>query len=344
MIRAPVLPHSREALWALVAVRLEVVERGLVLVAEGVDCSDGHYGAVEGLARDASGAPVLVLVAVDNDPLLPARVVAACEFLVRVGDSLVNAVPEANFCGGRSGRVFVVGGAAAAASMDLMRRLALPGLQICRLESFRIGGAERLAVRWLTAGPAASVSAPATVEPAVEFDVPPGQRGEWETIRSVCERIDPTVRIDGDRFLRRVTWHGRLLGEVVTSEGELRALDHEGGEHDLRGCGGVRRFADTLLRRYAEVAGLQIGGAGPATTAPTRTRAPGAVANGRGSRGPQGESLRDALNASRVSQEEFSALGALPVDPPIPDGTEKIGSTNGISAATDPWPPPKRPE
>jgi hypothetical protein len=252
----------------------------------------------------------------------------------------VNAVPEANFCGGRSGRVFVVGGAAAAGSMDLMRRLALPGLQICRLESFRLGGAERLAVRWLAAGPAALAPATAPVEPTVEFDVPSAQRSEWETIRSVCERIDPTVRIDGDRFVRRVTWHGRLLGEVVTSEGELRALDHEGVEHDIRGCGGVRRFADTLLRRYAEVAGLQIGAAGPATTAPSRTRTPGAVGNGRGPRGQHGESLREALSASRVSQEEFSALGAIAAEPPNPDGNEIVGN----ATAADPWPPPKRPE
>lgn len=305
MIRGPVLPQAREALWALVAGRLENIERGLLLVAEGVDCSGGQFGLVEGLARDANGGPVLVLVAVDGDPLLPARALTAAEFLARVGDSLGPAVAEASFCAGRLGRVFVIGGAAGDASLDLLRRLAFPNVHLCRLEAFRIDGSERFAARWIHE--ASDRAAPNEV--GVAFDVPAAWQRTWEGIQRVCGRVDPTVRIDGGRFVRRITWRGRLLGEVLAAEGELRGLDHEGRERPLGGDRDVRAFGDALLRRYAQVAGIDLsrGQPGPVPIARTRSagREPGPVI---------GESLRETLNASRVSPEESSALGAATTD------------------------------
>src|SRR5687768_16439437 len=80
MIRGPVLPQSRDSLWALVANHLDSIESGLVLAMKDLDCSDGQLGPIEGLARDANGAPVLVLLAVENDALLSARVLRAIEF------------------------------------------------------------------------------------------------------------------------------------------------------------------------------------------------------------------------------------------------------------------------
>ncbi|MBP8299355.1 MAG: hypothetical protein KA020_03235, partial [Planctomycetes bacterium] len=69
MIRGPVLPQMREGLWSLVAGRLEAIETGLLLVLEDLDCSAGRLGAVEGLARDAAGAPVLLTMATDGDAM-----------------------------------------------------------------------------------------------------------------------------------------------------------------------------------------------------------------------------------------------------------------------------------
>ena len=83
MIRGPVLPQGRERLWALVAQRLAVIETGLELVSETLDCSGDRHGAIEGLCRDASGAPVLVALAVDGDAMLLPRILAAAEFLDR---------------------------------------------------------------------------------------------------------------------------------------------------------------------------------------------------------------------------------------------------------------------
>ena len=104
MIRGPVLPQLRESLWALVANHLDSIESGLVLAMKDLDCSDGQLGPIDGLARDANGAPVLVLLAVEADALLTARVLGAIEFLGRVGDSLATAIPEGSFRAGAVGR------------------------------------------------------------------------------------------------------------------------------------------------------------------------------------------------------------------------------------------------
>lgn len=306
MIRGPILPHLRESLWAIVAARLDAIERGLELVFEGFDCSNGQIGLVDGLARDAMGAPVLVVLALDGDALLAARVLAAREFLLRVGDALATALPEANFCFGTLGRILVVGTEHSAASLDLLQRFGLPGVQICRLEPFRIAGQERFAVRWLR-GAVAAVGAPA--DAAAEAGSTHGEHApfcvdalgqpHWDAIRQICERIDPAVRVGGDRFSRRITWQGRVLGEVVSVGGQLRASCPGGSAIDVQDSRDVRAFADQLLRRYATYAGLA------RTAAPDARPAAAAVArNGRLDAG----SLRASLAAARLSAEEYSAL------------------------------------
>ena len=346
MIRGPVLPQHRDSLWSLVARRLDAIERGLTLVVEGLDCSGGQLGPVDGLARDAMGGPVLVLLAVDGDALLSARVLSACEFLTRVGDSLVTAVPEANFCGGIGGRVLLVGTDASATSLELFRRLPLPAFQVCRLEPFRLAGTERFAVRWLSAEGTNSSPrlAPA---PTPEFNVSKERSRDWATLRSLCERIDPGVRIDGDRFWRRITWSGRLLGEVWSVEGELRALTADGVQSTLAGAGEIRAFADQLMRQYMKVAGVASGDASPEEAGAAKTRDPKhrGASGGRSSPIKAGEeSLRSSLAAARLSPEEYSALG----------GSAMLsgGGTAGAALADDaarivaaqegPWPPLRR--
>lgn len=297
MIRGPVLPEARAALWALVAPRLDLIERGLSLCCEALDCSEGRFGVVDGLARDASGAPVLVIVASDDDAHLAPRVHAAAAFLGRVADGLVTAVPEAALCPGQPGRVLVVGGPAATTSLELLRRLLLPSLEVCRLEAFRIGAVERFAVRWLAhEGGAAVPSRP----PSVEFDVPNERREEWRAVQRLCERLDPSIRIDGGRFQQRITWHGRPLAELVTSNGDLFAIGSAGDRQPLVGARDVRGFSDALLRRYLRAAGID----SPHGSAPGRNDAPAAAGSSRST-----ETLRETLTASRLSAEEYSMLG-----------------------------------
>lgn len=345
MIRGPVLPQLRDSLWSLVSRRLDAIERGLTLVVEGLDCSGGQLGQVDGLARDAMGGPVLVLLAVDGDALLSARVLSACEFLTRVGDSLVTAVPEANFCGGIGGRVLLVGTEASATSLELLRRLPLPAFQVCRLEPFRLAGTERFAVRWLSADGTASAPRSA-VAPTPEFNVSRERSRDWATLRSLCERIDPGVRIDGDRFWRRITWSGRLLGEVWSVEGELRAVTADGVQSTLSGAGEIRAFADQLMRQYMKVAGVASGNASPEEGA-TRSRDARhrGASGGRSGSGKAGdESLRSSLAAARLSPEEYSALGGSAMlsgggaaGAALADDAARI-----VAAQEGPWPPLRR--
>lgn len=348
MIRGPVLPQLRTSVWAQLAGRLGSIERGLTLVVEGIDCSAGQFGHVEGLARDAMGAPVLVLVAVDGDGLLAARAHAACEFLTRIGDALPTAVPEADLVAGARGRVLVIGTDTGAASLDLLCRLPLPGLEVCRLETFRVAGSERLAVRWLgvdgssRAFAGSDLAAPA----APEFEVPIRCREAWEELRQLCERIDPGVAWSGDRFSRRVTWQGRLLGRIEVDGGDLYGYDAQGARHAMRGGDEARRFVDRLLRRYSQLAGLGIvdgGGQDDGRDGPTTS---GGVdqATGAGSRAASaprvraGDSLRATLT-TRLSAEEYSALGE-----PVAGESAAVEPGADVAAENGPWQAQRRTE
>lgn len=338
MIRGPVLPQAREALWPLVAGRLGQIERGLSLVLEGFDCSGGQLGLIEGLARDAAGAPVLVSLAVDGDALLVPRLLAAVDFLGRVGGGLTDAVPEAQFAHGATARLVVVGTDASQAALALLQRLPLAGVTLCRLEPFRIAGTERFAVRHL-------VEAAVSPEGAVDvpgFAVPEELEAVWHQCRESCLRIDAGVRIDGDRHWRRISWRGRQLGEVRQVDGGLRA-SAEGFDRGLFGPSDVRAFVDHLLRCQIALAGLVRMGLGSASGEGEGATRSASSPRGIVRRG--GESLRATVAAAALSTEEYSALGG----PALSAGGETGGAATAddvariVAAQESPWLPPRRP-
>lgn len=350
MIRGPVLPQQRDGLWALIAGRLEAIERGLTLVLEAVDCSGGQFGPVEGLARDAAGAPVLVLVAVEGDALLAARTLAAVEFLQRVGDGLVPAIPEAQLHPGAAGRVLVVGTETAAVALRQVTRLPLPSLFVCCLEPFRIAGTERFAVRWLLAGRPGTEASPIVpaAASAPEFAVPAARREAWTKVLDRCERIDPDVRIDGDRYWRRITWRGHALGEIRLVDGALSGICGGSTPRLLEHDGELRMFTDQVLRRFATVAGLSFApNLGAGTDGSRRETSCRHAGGGRDVGGTEGGNrLRAALAAARLSPEEYCALGGPPssVGEDV-DGAAKADDADQRAAAPGgPRPPPKRPD
>jgi hypothetical protein len=336
MMRGPVLPHARDALWGLLAGRLDTIERGLTLVAESLDCSGGQLPPVDGLARDAAGAPVLVLVATEGDALLAARALGGLAFLERVGDALPEAVPEAAFCPGVPGRVVVVVASdAASTAVDGLVRAALPALQVCRLEPFRLGASERFAVRWLCAR---TVAAPRAAEPP-QFVAPPQSQPFWETARDLCLRIDAGIRIDGDRYRRRITWNGHPLADVEVGDTGLTAQTAAGDRRALASPGDVRAFVDRVLRGYATLAGIRIDAAG-CSRAGTAAGAPASDA-ARATTRRASDNLRAALASARLTPEEHCALGG---------STSAVGGEAGLAGTTgDPartaaaaetaWPP-----
>lgn len=279
MIRGPILPQTRDTLWSLMATRLDAIETGLTLVLEGLDCSDGELGVIDGLARDSQGGAVLIILAVDGDTLLSARALSAGQFLQRAGGGLARAVPEAHFAPSVPSRVLVVGGESAAAAIAQVCELPIAGLHACALAPFRIAGQERFAVRWLLAGAASSAPVQVVREPLVAvtpeapeqdsgldaaegkppFVVPSSRAEVWRSLQSLCSRIDAGVAMHGDRYLRRITWNGSLLGEVRTVGDSLIVRAATGFLCDLRCERDVRRFGDQLLRVFVRRADLNFG-------------------------------------------------------------------------------------
>ncbi|MBL8753222.1 MAG: hypothetical protein JNK15_07970 [Planctomycetes bacterium] len=346
MIRGPVLPQSRESLWSLVAGRLESIEQGLHLVLESLDCSHGQLGAIDGLARDAANGPVLVVLAHDGDPLVLARTLGALDFLARVGDALAVAIPEAQFASGSEGRVLVVGADHSAATLEQVGRQPMAGLHVCRLEPFRIAGSERFAVRWLrrgTEGMGATGPLVMASASAVEFAAPPALASLWQSLRELCLRIDGSVRIDGDRFRRRITWHGHPLAEVVVVAGNLIGTSGDGRSITLATAMDLRTFSDRILRVYAQRAGLAIERPDPvaASEAAEQDTAPRHAGSGRNGAVARSDSLRSVAAAARLSPEEYSALGS----PTSAVGGEAEGAAVAddvariVAAQESPWAP-----
>lgn len=330
MIRGPVFPQMRDSLWNLVSSRLDSIESGLNLVMESLDCSDGELGPVEGLARDATGGAVLVMLAVDGDALLSARALSAGRFLERVGDALAQAIPEANFCPGVPGRILLIGSDASASAIADVCALPITGLHACTLEPFRIAGRERFAVRWMSTPVVAAASAEEPTEQAEaaapsapmppDFVVPPARAGLWEAALSVCERIDPAVIVYGDRYSRTISWNGNVLGDVRTVGGALVATAATGVVRELRDLRDVRRFGDQLLRAFVDSAQLDISsgrnaeeqsnsGRNGASAANNGHSAAARHAAGDRMETPNGETLRSSLAESKLTPEEYSALG-----------------------------------
>lgn len=304
MIRGPVLPQSRESLWALVSNRLDVIERGLSLVGENFDCS-GHFGSIDALARDAVGSPVLVILATAEDAGIAARTLDAIDFLDRVGAGLSTAIPEAQFDPGASARVVVIAVQGSMAGLTPLLRREMPRLQVCRMEAFRMAGSERLAVLWQSGRPEHG----SPVGPS--FACPLAQESTWRALHDFCLRIDPAVSIDGDRYRRQIRWRGRLLGEVAVRDGALHATSADGQGQLLAAPSDLRQISDRLLRSFTQVAGLALSRAEDASA----TRAPNLDDASRyaGERSAParlpGDSLRSVVAASRLSSEEYSALG-----------------------------------
>ena len=349
MIRGPVLPQTRDSLWSLVATRLDQVESGLTLVSENFDCSDGAVGPIEGLARDAVGGPVLVLLALDGDAMLPARALAAGRFLERVGDSLAAAMPEAGFCPDAPSRVLLIGTEGGAAIEEVFR-LPIEGLHACSLEPFRVAGSERFAVRWRRQAAAAERACEPSAEhtagghdaaAGTAFMVPDACEELWGAVQSLCQRLDPAVTVRGDRFSRHITWSGRPLGTVRVVGSSLVASAATGVVRELRAAADVRSFGDQLLRAYAQHARLGLGvpperthdprSAAATSDRTAATRQTAGLRHDVAERGgaadaavgdEPGESLRSSLAASRISPEEHSALGgAASSAAPLPEAS-----------------------
>jgi hypothetical protein len=297
MICGPPQAGGREGLLHLLRNRAGTIEHGLRLLQEDLDCGAG----VDGICRDALGRAVLVLLA-DGDAGLPACVLQAHAFWTRNAQALERALPELGIAFAPF-RILVLGHMFDRLMLEALDRLRVPELSVCELEPFRIGGQDHVAVRMLLGG---------SVSPELDNSADPALRARWSELLSLLARLDPAVRVVGDRYARRAALRGRNLCEFWCADGQLVGVVPGTAPRPLRGPSELRAFGDAVLRRYLELgAGSQMEmNAGAAARGPAATeRGPGPELRSRTL-----ESLRQSLQATRLTHEEYSAL-----DGPAPE-------------------------
>jgi hypothetical protein len=304
MIRGSVLPLQRDGLWRLIRQRTGLFERGFRVVAEQIELGTAGLPPVDGLVRDAGGAPVLVFATDDRDPSLCARVLAAHAFWTRNAEGMSRALPEADLRDGSSCRLLVVGVAMRVEAVAALQRLQLPGLEIVEVDAFRLAGQERIVVRSLSGHVGKPEGAP------LDGAVGAGQRSVFDAFEQFVRRLDPKIRVEGDRFSRRASYEGRLLGDFWYADESVHALVCGGASRRIDSDAELRSVCDQLARRYLQVHGPAEGEAdsepAPGRMAPAHELA----VDGDETQFPAHglEAVRSCLTNSKLSREERDAL------------------------------------
>lgn len=280
MLPQPTAWHEPDSLRAWARDALHGLEHGLRAVADGLDCGGG---AGELLARDALGAPVVVVVACAADRTVAARVAAAHEFLARNPAVCARLLPEGGFDPRLAPRILVLTAGLPAHGLDALRRLAIDDLEVLELEGFRLDDQPRVAVRRLL-GAALPEPASAALGAALA--------AAWSALGIALARLDPTLFVDGDRHARRLLVGGRQLASYWLETGAIHAQVPGGAVHRIHDLEGAAGFVDTVLRRYA--AWLSGGSAVAAQAAGARTVT---------ATGPDVDAIREHLAAARLTSE-----------------------------------------
>ncbi len=304
MIRGSVLPLQRDGLWRLIRQRTGLFERGFRVVAEQIELGTAGLPPVDGLVRDASGAPVLVFATDDRDPSLCARLLAAHAFWTRNADGMSRALPEADLRDGASCRLIVVGVAMRSEAVAAMQRLQLPGLEIVEVDAFRLAGQERIVVRTIAGHIGNPEAAP--LDPALRDSA----RDVFEAVVQFIRRLDAKIRLDGDRFSRRASYEGRLLGDFWYADEAVHALVSGGSSRRIDTDAAMRSVCDHLARRYLQVHGPEdVGAQTDSAHDRVATGEELEVGDGPMQVPAEGlESVRACLLTSKLSQAEREAL------------------------------------
>ena len=303
MIRGPVLPLQRDGLWRLIRQRSGLFERGFRVIAEQIELGTAGLPPVDGLLRDAGGSPVLVFATDDRDTSLTARVLAAHAFWLRNAEGMARALPEADLRDGAECRLLVIGVALRSETIASLQRLQIAGLEVLEVDTFRMGGQERVVVR--AHGDAAKKPAGRDLDESVCA----AGRSVFESFEHFARRLDAKIRIEGDRFSRRASFEGRLLGDLWFAEGAVHALVSGGAQRRIDTDADLRTVCDLIARRYLQVHG-------PATETVADAPAADAVAEERldTDMSPTAfpanglEAVRACLSTSRLTREEREAL------------------------------------
>ena len=295
MISGPVLPKTRVGLQEFVESYLDTIEFGLTIVERDLELEAGL--SIEVLARDAAGRPVLVF-AVDPDSwrAVPTRVLAARAWVAAGAQLLARFVPSEGIDYDLPPRLVVVG---FELSADLLQLLAdVRGeVEVYQAQSLRVGGRQCVGVV-----PRAGAGVTGLEN---SYQPPSGVADQARTLSvrflDVVRRLDSSLQVIGDRYSRRFSLAGSLLAELYLERGVMCVRLPGMSPLLLRSKADCNVALDHLMRRYLDLNG--VGGSAADVSIdtpphPRELRDSGTL-----------QRLRESIDASQLSSEEYSVLG-----------------------------------
>ena len=300
MISGPVIPRTREGLWGQILSRPELLEHGLQLVAQ--DLSLHEACTVDGVARDASGRAVLLFAVVGGEAVgLPVKVLEAHSFLQRNGRVLARALPESGIRFADAWRIAVVSMGLSEACLRQISGLGLERVEVYEVEPFTLDGEARLVVRPVLGHRARGGEDGLHVPSGL---LEPAARELAARFLQLLGRMDPKIRVDGDRFSRRLTVGTARLADLWVDEDRIFVRVGE-ETAELHGEEDHLEIVDLVLRRYLELLAARQRGRSVQTVGNVARNVGVGVEEG----GLSLEPLRRSVAETRISREEFSALG-----------------------------------
>jgi hypothetical protein len=299
MISGPVIPRTHEGLWGQILNNPDLLEHGLQMVAQ--DLGLHELCAVDGLARDAAGRAVLLIAAVTGEMVgLPVRVLEAHSFLQRNAAVLARALPDTGVRFADAWRVVVVSMGLPDTCLAQIKTLGLDRVEVYEVEPFTLGGESHLVVRPLLGFRAGGGED--------QLHIPSGlldaeRREICARFLSLVERLDPKITAAGDRFSRRLTLGPDWLLDLWV-EGDRLFVDLGDKPLELAREEDCLEIMDMILRRYLEFLSEETEGSVQGLEERVTEVAVDADEGGL-SLAP----LRRAVAETRISREEFSALG-----------------------------------
>lgn len=273
MIAGPILPRTTESLRRLAFEQSERLETGLQVLRREVEL-DGA-GTLDALVLDASGRIGLVFLSDFERDGLASEILRVASWWSRNARLLLRSVPELVEGIGEEPRLLVYAFEYTAQGLEDLRRLELPGLELPGLEVQRIEAARIeqeicVGVVPVNLRSSPSIDSPLAMVPAAgvdeagasAFELP----GEFATGHELLlgeftdrlRRLDPDLRVVGDRFLRRYLTSGRDLFTLRRArDGVLVEVPDDGAaksaEFLLGDSADGRRAFDQVLRRYCRM-------------------------------------------------------------------------------------------
>ena len=309
MISGPIFPRTREGLWNLTRQNLDLIEHGLTIVQSDL-CLDGGE-RIDGLCRDALGHPTLLLCGEGVDEVgIVSRAIEMQAWVTAHGNLLEQALPLRGLRYDFPVRVIILVFDISFDTLQRLRGLAALPIEVYQARSFIVDGETLVGVKPL-AGEAASSGDDG-------FDVPRGltdapTRDHCGRLLDLLRRLEPTLRVSGDRYSRRFCFDAYPLAELrAGSDGvELRvSSDDEGcGEPNFRleeweEC---LEAMDCVMRRYLQLCDIraeEVSGAEAGSGSVARVQSEG---SGRLSM----DAVRRSIVDVRVTEEEYRAFAEV---------------------------------